>query len=156
MINTKEKIYSNAFFQILQELGVEKNVRILVQGAPGAPEEFTQALYDGPTWKWLSAPSGDSANDVIHGNEPKGTAPSGVTYTSVKALVDARFSKLCYQRFRQAEYPPVEDYLDAVVKDDATAKQAYVDKCKAVKTKYAKDMTHPGNENLIDGNSRIA
>lgn len=153
MINTKEKIYTSAFYQTLQELGEDKEVRILIYGGPSTPEEFTEEFYDGPNFKWVPK---EKINDVVHGNEPKGTAPSGVTYTSVKALVDARFSKLCYQRFRQAEYPPVEDYLDAVVKDDATAKQAYVDKCKAVKTKYAKDMTHPGNENLIDGNSRIA
>jgi len=156
MINTKEKIYTSAFFQTLQELGVEKEVRIVVSGGPSTPEEFTQAFYDGPNFKWLPPAVSNSANDVIHGDEAKGTAPSGVTYDSVKALVDARYSELCYQRFRRASYPPIEDYLDAVVKDDATAKQAYIDKCKAVKTKYAKDMTHPGNENLIDGNSRTA
>ena len=153
MINTKEKIYTNAFYQILQELGVEKKVRILIYAGPSTPEEFTEAFYDGPNWKWV--PEAD-IGDVVHGDEPKGTAPSGVTYDSVKALVDARFSDLCYSRFRQVEYPPVADYLDAIVKDDATAKQAYIDKCKAVKAKYAKGMTHPGNENLIDGNSRIA
>ena len=153
MINTKEKIYSNAFFQTLQELGLEKKCRILIYGGPQTPEEFTEAFYDGPNWKWVAEAN---INDVVHGDESKGTAPSGVTYDSVKALVDTRFTKECYQRFRKAEYPPVEDYLDAIVKDDATAKQAYIDKCNAVKTKYAKDMTHPGNENLIEGNSRTA
>ena len=153
MINTKEKIYSSAFYQTLQELGVEKEVRILIYGGPETPEEFTQAFYDGPNWKWVPK---EKINDTVHGDEAKGTAPSGVTYTSVKALVDARFTKLCYQRFRQVEYPPVEDYLDAVVKDDAAAKTAYINACAAVKTKYAKDMTHPGNENLIDGSSRTA
>lgn len=153
MINTKEKIYSQAFYQILMELGVEKKCRILIYGGPESPEEFTQAFYDGPNWKWV--PEANISN-VVHGDEPKGTAPSGVTYDSVKALVDAKFTEVCYKRFRKASYPPIEDYLDAVVKDDATAKQAYIDKCNAIKTKYAKDMTHPGNENLIDGNSRTA
>ena len=32
----------------------------------------------------------------------------------------------------------MEDYLDAIVKDDDTQKQKYIDDCKAVKTKYAK------------------
>ena len=116
MINTKEKIYTNAFFQTLQKLGEEKNVRIIVTAGPSTPEEFTQAFYDGPNLKWLPAATGQEASDMINGDEPKGTAPSGVTYDSIKALVDTRFSELCYSRFRQVEYPPVEDYLDAIVK----------------------------------------
>lgn len=43
-----------------------------------------------------------------------------------------------YQRKRKAEYPPIEDYLDAVVKGDATAIQRYTDACLAVKAKYPK------------------
>jgi len=37
---------------------------------------------------------------------------------------------------RRAEYPPLEDYADAVAKDDAAALQAYKDACLAVKAKY--------------------
>ena len=43
-----------------------------------------------------------------------------------------------YKVKRRNEYPPMEDYLDAIVKDDDTQKQKYIDDCKAVKTKYAK------------------
>ena len=39
---------------------------------------------------------------------------------------------------RQAEYPPVTDYLDAVVKGDQEAIDAYIAACQAVKTKYPK------------------
>lgn len=39
---------------------------------------------------------------------------------------------------RQREYPPVTDYLDAIVKNDQTQLQAYIDKCNAVKLKYPK------------------
>jgi hypothetical protein len=39
---------------------------------------------------------------------------------------------------RAAEYPPVEEYLDAVVKGDEAQKQAYIDACLAVKAKYPK------------------
>lgn len=35
-------------------------------------------------------------------------------------------------------YPPVEDYLDAIVKGDEAQKQAYIDACLAVKAKYPK------------------
>jgi hypothetical protein len=43
-----------------------------------------------------------------------------------------------YQRLRVKEYPPVEDYLDAVVKGDLVQQQAYIDACLAVKAKYPK------------------
>jgi hypothetical protein len=43
-----------------------------------------------------------------------------------------------YQRLRAKEYPPVTDYLDAVVKGDLVQQQAYIDACLAVKAKYPK------------------
>ena len=43
-----------------------------------------------------------------------------------------------YQRLRAAEYPPVADFLDAIVKGDEAQKQAYIDACLAVKAKYPK------------------
>jgi hypothetical protein len=43
-----------------------------------------------------------------------------------------------YQRLRALEYPPVTDYLDAVVKGDLAQQQAYIDTCLAVKVKYPK------------------
>lgn len=43
-----------------------------------------------------------------------------------------------YQRQRAAEYPPLTDYLDGIVKGDKAQVQAYIDACKAVKAKYPK------------------
>lgn len=43
-----------------------------------------------------------------------------------------------YKRLRAAEYPPVADYLDAIVKGDADAISDYIAKCKTVKLKYPK------------------
>jgi hypothetical protein len=43
-----------------------------------------------------------------------------------------------YARLRANEYPPVADYLDAVVKGDQVQMQRYVDACLAVKAKYPK------------------
>lgn len=43
-----------------------------------------------------------------------------------------------YQDLRAAEYPPAEDYLDAIVKGDTKQQKAYIDKCLAVKAKYPK------------------
>jgi len=45
---------------------------------------------------------------------------------------------LTYQEKRKAAYPPMADYLDAVVKADPVATQAYVDACLAVKLQYPK------------------
>lgn len=40
---------------------------------------------------------------------------------------------------RRREYPPVGDYLDAVVSGDPDALEAYIEKCRAVKRKYPKE-----------------
>lgn len=43
-----------------------------------------------------------------------------------------------YKFKRAMEYPKVNEYLDAVVKGDQEAIQAYIDACLAVKAKYPK------------------
>lgn len=43
-----------------------------------------------------------------------------------------------YAQLRKREYPPFEDYLDGIVKNDQQQIQAYIDACLAVKTKYPK------------------
>lgn len=43
-----------------------------------------------------------------------------------------------YQRLRAAEYPPITDYIDGIVKGDQAQVQAYIDACLAVKAKYPK------------------
>lgn len=50
----------------------------------------------------------------------------------------AEHAKTQYQRDRVAEYPPMADYLDGVVKGDQAQVQAYIDACLAVKAKYPK------------------
>ena len=41
---------------------------------------------------------------------------------------------------RAAAYPPMADYMDAVVKGDTVAQQAYIDACMAVKINYPKPV----------------
>lgn len=43
-----------------------------------------------------------------------------------------------YAELRRAEYPPLIDLIDGMVKDDAAQVQAYKDACLAVKAKYPK------------------
>lgn len=47
-------------------------------------------------------------------------------------------AELTYETLRYREYPPMADYLDALVKGDLTQQQAYIDACLAVKVKYPK------------------
>lgn len=43
-----------------------------------------------------------------------------------------------YKEQRQLEYPPINDYIDGVVKGDQAQIQTYIDACLAVKAKYPK------------------
>lgn len=43
-----------------------------------------------------------------------------------------------YQQKRAAEYPPITDYIDGVVKGDQAQIDAYIAACQAVKAKYPK------------------
>ena len=54
------------------------------------------------------------------------------------ANAQATFAALDYADKRRAEYPPVTDYLDAVVKGDQASIAAYIAACQAVKAKYPK------------------
>ena len=57
--------------------------------------------------------------------------------------IDARLTKVkacLYEDLRVAEYPPMEDYLDAIVKGDTEAEEEYKRKCLEAKAKYPKDM----------------
>lgn len=57
---------------------------------------------------------------------------------AARAAKEAVFAATRYQRQRAAEYPPLTDYLDGIVKGDAAQVQAYIDACLAVKAKYPK------------------
>ena len=43
-----------------------------------------------------------------------------------------------YQRLRAGEYPPMENYLDGIVKGDQAQIDQYIADCLAVKAKYPK------------------
>jgi hypothetical protein len=47
-------------------------------------------------------------------------------------------AELSYEDLRYREYPPMADYLDALVKNDEEKIQDYINKCLAVKLKYPK------------------
>jgi len=53
---------------------------------------------------------------------------------AVQALVDSQ----AYIAKRAAEYPPITDYLDGIVKGDQDQIDKYIADCQAVKAKYPK------------------
>ena len=82
-----------------------------------------QWVLRGDTLEWLDS------------NQPQPTQ-SEIDAEIVK--LQAEYDAQEYARKRQAEYPPMADYLDAIVKGDEAQKQKYIDDCKAVKEKYPK------------------
>jgi hypothetical protein len=52
--------------------------------------------------------------------------------------VDALVASEAYKAKRAAEYPPITDYLDGIVKGDQAQIDAYIEACQAVKNKYPK------------------
>lgn len=43
-----------------------------------------------------------------------------------------------YKILRAKEYPPIEDFIDGVVKGDQAQIQEYIDACLSIKNKYPK------------------
>lgn len=73
---------------------------------------------------------------TIRGNDAFDADNNPVTYdeTAVQAYIDSQ----AYIAKRQAEYPPMTDYLDGIAKGDQTQIDKYIADCQAVKTKYPK------------------
>ena len=81
---------------------------------------------------------GDAA--LIDGNEyiESATANIGDTVTNGAIVAQPQIDTRNYQEKRIAEYPPMSDYLDGLVKGDKAQMQAYIDACLAIKEKYPK------------------
>jgi hypothetical protein len=68
------------------------------------------------------------------------TQPTDAEITAEVIRLQADYEAKEYQRQRAAEYPPMADYLDGVVKGDQAQIDAYVAACLAVKAKYPKEQ----------------
>jgi hypothetical protein len=73
---------------------------------------------------------------TIRGDEAFDAEGNPVTYdeTAVQAYIDAH----AYIAKRQAEYPPMTDWIDGMVKGDQAQINKYIADCQAVKAKYPK------------------
>jgi hypothetical protein len=63
-----------------------------------------------------------------------GASYDGSSFVNPAAPADTR----TYAQKRAAEYPPMTDYLDGIVKSDQAQIDKYIADCLAVKTKYPK------------------
>jgi len=75
---------------------------------------------------------------MIHGDIAYDADGNEVAYdkAAVQAYVDAH----AYIAKRAAEYPPITDYIDGVVKGDQAQIDKYIADCLAVKAKYPKGV----------------
>jgi len=73
---------------------------------------------------------------TIRGDNAFDAQGNPVTYN--EATVQAYIDTHAYIAKRQAEYPPMTDYLDGVVKGDQAQIAKYIADCQAVKAKYPK------------------
>jgi len=74
---------------------------------------------------------------TIRGDDAFDADGNPVAYdeAAVQAYMDAN----AYIAKRAAEYPPITDYLDGVVKGNQAQIDKYIADCLAVKTKYPKE-----------------
>jgi hypothetical protein len=89
-----------------------------------------------PTACWSLGESG-AYRDLKWG-APAVLKPTAEEFEAGLAVEYALDLQTEYKRQRAREYPPIEDYIDGVVKGDQAQVQAYIDACLAVKAKYPK------------------
>ena len=92
-----------------------------------------QTLTPGAQWVL----SGDEYSGLQWLDEDQ-EQPTEEALVAEAARLQAEWDALEYQRLRKPEYPPIEDYIDGIVKGDEAQVQAYIDACLAVKEKYPK------------------
>lgn len=78
--------------------------------------------------------------DELEWMDTEQTQPSDEEIAAEIARLQAQHDAQEYQRQRAAEYPPITDYIDGVVKGDQAQIDAYIATCLAVKAKYPKEQ----------------
>jgi hypothetical protein len=75
---------------------------------------------------------------MVNGEVVEMTAEEITQRNAEVAQAEAEFAATGYISQRQVAYPPIEDYIDGIVKGDTAQVQAYVDACLAVKAQFPK------------------
>lgn len=96
-------------------------------------DKALMSLRPGAQW----AMSGDEYEGIQWMDETQ-TMPSKREVLAEVERLKLEQQRTEYRRLREKEYPPVTDYLDAVVKGDQEQIDKYIAACLAVKAKYPK------------------
>lgn len=98
-------------------------IKALISLRPGAGWHLNGDTYEGLEWQdeYQAKPTEAEVNAEI-------------------TRLEAEYQSNEYQRLRAAEYPPMSDYLDGVVKGDQAQIDKYIADCQAVKAKYPKPV----------------
>jgi hypothetical protein len=76
--------------------------------------------------------------DTLIWQDDKTNPPSKEEVDAEIIKVEAQLKATAYIAKRAAEYPPITDYIDGVVKGDQAQIDKYIADCLAVKAKYPK------------------
>ena len=82
---------------------------------------------------WLD--EGDNPDQLLQDCTPISDDEADAIRASIK---QAAMNALNYADKRAAEYPPMADYLDGIVKGNNTQVNSYISACLAIKAKYPK------------------
>ena len=88
-------------------------------------------------WKF-NHQSGMTTKDGVITNFPNGI-PSQADQDKWTKEYEAYLSANAYKEKRQPNYPPMENYLDGIVKGDQAQIDKYIADCLAVKERYPKN-----------------
>jgi len=77
--------------------------------------------------------------DEIEWRDAVQTEPTQAEIDAEVLRLQAEYDSQEYARNRATEYPPMEDYLDGIVKGDTAQVDKYIADCLAVKDKYPKE-----------------
>lgn len=105
---------------------------------PSQISETTLAEYSVFPVQETTLPVVDHTKNIIEGNPTLTESGWVQTWEVSDASYDEQLSRIL--ALRAAEYPPMSDYLDGIVKGDQAQVDKYIADCLAVKAKYPKPL----------------
>jgi hypothetical protein len=79
-------------------------------------------------------------NKIVNGVEVQCTAEEETSIRAEWATNEAKINAHAYIAKRAAEFPPITDYIDGVVKGDQAQIDKYIADCLAVKARHPKGV----------------
>lgn len=83
-------------------------------------------------------PEGQVDQVLFWSADKLGAQPTQTQLDAAWTIKVSADNAIAYKGKRAAEYPPIFDYVDGIVKGNQSQVQAYVDACLAIKAKYPK------------------